>query len=789
MAKGAVIARILSEYSDKGTKAAIKDLAHAEKKFSDFGNKVGKAFAVAAAASAAFAIKLGVDSVRAAMAQQQQMAVLANTLHNVTGANDAAVESVDRYIKQSALRFNFQEHDLIPSLQSLVVATKNVAVAESLQHLAMDISTNKGKELGQVSLALAKAYLGNFNALKRMGVPLSESIIKSKNFTAAVKELNTAFGGSAAAAADTFAGKLGRIGIAFDMVKKTIGNAIIVALQPFLDKFISALPQIEKWLDTNSQKIAAFFITGISYGVAFAKMLYDTFTFVSNNIKVFAELGAVIAAIWIGAKTAAAVGAFIKTVESVIKVFKLLRTAALGAAFAEAIATGGASAAVGLAAATAAFILVNAGLNKFEKDAAKTGKSVGDLKFDFKGLSVSAADYLKGLKGINTATSAGNSLTAQQIKVLAELKKMGIVPTTSTDPIELEAARLNLLKQGTLEEKARIDAIIAATAAQLESNAAITRYADLLAALADNKISTEEISILASKWGISTVAVEEYIAKIYAANSTPGNDASIMALYQAWGLTKEEAAKYIDFARALADQKLSSAEIENLMAKWGLTRQQVTDYAKQVQDGTVFSNTFADPGKAAKSSWDDALTALNAYLAAVAGASGAGAGGAGSGNGAVVVPTFPDGASAEEIAKIAADAAAAAEAAAAAAAAALDSAQQVVDQITASADAASASASGAGSVFGTNLPQYIYDQNPALAAAVGATSSRTSDIANLGASSSMGSNGAGGSATTNVTVNVQGSVTSQSDLISAIRESLLNSQLSGKQITALALTL
>ena len=491
-----------------------------------------------------------------------------------------------------------------------------------------------------------------------------------------------------------------------------------------------ALPQIEKWLDSNSKKIAAFFITGITYGVAFAKMLYDTFTFVANNIKVFAELGAVLAAIWVGSKTAAAVAGFITLVQSVIKVFKALRSAALGAAFAEAIATGGTSAAVGLAAATAAFILVNAGLNKFEKDAAKTSASVGDLKFNFKGLAVSAGDYLKGLKGINTATSAGNSLTAQQIKVLAQLKKMGIVPTTSTDPIELEAARLNLLKQGTLEEKARIDAIIAATAAQLASNEATARYADLLTALADNKISTEEISVLASKWGISTMAVEEYVAKIYAANSTPSNDSAIMKLYEAWGLTKEEASKYIDFARALADEKLSSAEIENLMAKWGLTRAQVLAYAKQVQDGTVFSSTFADPGKAAKASWDEALTALNAYLAAVAGSK--------------------------------------------------------TDTGGGSNDLGGGTSGNAGS-FGFSLPQYVLDQNPELAAAVGATANRSVDIANLGSTATSGMGG--GLATTNVTVNVQGSVTSESDLISTIRQSLLNSQLSGKQITALALTL
>jgi hypothetical protein len=161
-----------------------------------------------------------------------------------------------------------------------------------------------------------------------------------------------------------------------------------------------------------------------------------------------------------------------------------------------------------------------------------------------------------------------------------------------------------------------------------------------------------------------------------------------------------------------------------------LTRDQVLAYAKQVQDGTVFSSTFADPGKAAKASWDEALTALNAYLAAVAGSK--------------------------------------------------------TDTSGGSNDLGGGTSGNAGS-FGFSLPQYVLDQNPELAAAVGATANRSVDIANLGSTATSGMGG--GLATTNVTVNVQGSVTSESDLISTIRQSLLNSQLSGKQITALALTL
>jgi hypothetical protein len=400
-----------------------------------------------------------------------------------------------------------------------------------------------------------------------------------------------------------------------------------------------------------------------------------------------------------------------------------------------------------------AWLAGNKGVEKWAKSAADgLGKTTLALetgakwlgKFHMNNVKLTATSPLV-VKNLNSMTTATNSLTnstknltkeqIQSAKVLAQLKKMSITPTTETDPIELEAARLNLLKQGTIEEKARIDAIIAGVAAQLESNKAIARYADLLTALADNKISTEEIAVLASKWGISTVAVEEYIAKIYAANSTPGNDDAIMKLYQAWGMTKEQAAKYIDFARALADEKLSSSEIENLMAKWGLTREEVLAYAKQVKDGTVFSSTWGDAGDAAKKSWVDALAALNSYLAAVAGSKtdpGSVAGGASGGAGG---------------------------------------------------------ASGNAGGFGFSLPQYILDEISGLAAAVGATANQTTDLANLGSSATSGMGGAGGSGTTNVTVNVQGSVTSETDLFNTLRQYFLNNQLSGKQINTLALTL
>ncbi|NDC49357.1 MAG: hypothetical protein EBZ61_09840, partial [Micrococcales bacterium] len=227
-------------------------------------------------------------------------------------------------------------------------------------------------------------------------------------------------------------------------------------------------------------------------------------------------------------------------------------------------------------------------------------------------------------KKLTVTTGTLNKKTQEQIaseKALAALRKLGIKPTNEKDPIQLEAARLNVLKQGNLEEARRVDALMKNLEAQMKLNEAAQRYADLLTVLSDQVISDEEVSVLAQKWDMTKGEVLEYIARIYAANSTDLNDGPIVNLLMKWGLTKEEAEKYVDFTRALKDEKISDAEIEELMGKWGMTRAEVIAYAKTVQDGTALqkalSKSWATPGDEAAEAWKRALAALNAYLAAL----------------------------------------------------------------------------------------------------------------------------------------------------------------------------
>jgi len=218
----------------KNLKNADNDVSGFSGGLQKFGKVAGAAFLAAGVAAAGYAAKLAIDGVKAAIEDEAAQAKLAKTLENVTGATDDQIKSLENYILQTSLAFNVTDDDLRPSLDRLVRSTKNVEEAQKLQTLALNIAAGTGKSLTQVSEALAKAHDGNFTALKRLGGGIDESIIKSKDFDAATAALAKTFEGQASAQADTFQGKLGRLQIAFNEGKETIGSFILDAITPMV---------------------------------------------------------------------------------------------------------------------------------------------------------------------------------------------------------------------------------------------------------------------------------------------------------------------------------------------------------------------------------------------------------------------------------------------------------------------------------------------------------------------------------------------------------------------------
>jgi len=238
------------------TSQFTSNLNKAENDTRSFGDKIGDtlkkgavAFAALGAAAGVMAIKIGVDAVKAAIDDEKSQATLAKTLQNTTKATDAQIKATENYIDKTSRATGITDDQLRPSLDRLVRSTGDVTKAQKLQTLALDIAAGTGKDLAAVSEALGKAYDGNFGALKKLGIPLDENIIKTKDFDAATKAMSDTFAGQADIAANTFAGRMSRIKVSVDEAKESLGQALL----PVLDKFASfatktLIPTLEQFI-------------------------------------------------------------------------------------------------------------------------------------------------------------------------------------------------------------------------------------------------------------------------------------------------------------------------------------------------------------------------------------------------------------------------------------------------------------------------------------------------------------------------------------------------------------
>jgi len=229
-------------------------------KIGDFGKKAGLAFAAAGVAAAAYAGKLLVDGVKSAIADEAAQAALATTLKNVTGATNAQIRAVEEQITKTSLLTGKTDDELRPSFDRLLRATKDISAAQKLQSLALDVSANGTISLEAATNALAKAQEGNFTALGKLGAGIDASIIKSKDFDAATAALAKTFAGQAATQADTFAGKMLRLNVAFDEAKETVGSYVLDAITPLISSFVNkGIPAITDFANNLGKTLGPAF--------------------------------------------------------------------------------------------------------------------------------------------------------------------------------------------------------------------------------------------------------------------------------------------------------------------------------------------------------------------------------------------------------------------------------------------------------------------------------------------------------------------------------------------------
>jgi hypothetical protein len=284
---------IISEFDGTGIKKAIKQFKQLETTGEKAQFAIKKAAVPAAAALGGLALALG-DATKAAMEDQQEQAALALTLNNVTGASKAQTAQVEEQISAMSRASGVADTEYRLALEALVRGTKDVDMAMRDMNLVMDISTATGTSSATVADALAKAYQGNFKALRSLSPEMATMIKEGASLNEIMDVLGGTFGGATAASAETAAGKMKILSNSIGETKESIGAALL----PVVEAVLPILNKFAMWAQDNPQAFLA--IAGAIGAVAAAIVV----TNIAMALNPFALIAAGIALLVVALVTA-----------------------------------------------------------------------------------------------------------------------------------------------------------------------------------------------------------------------------------------------------------------------------------------------------------------------------------------------------------------------------------------------------------------------------------------------------------------------------------------------------
>lgn len=304
---------------------AMRELDKVESSVKKMAGNVNKAFG-------AMGIGLGIagftNLAKAASADNVAMVKLSTAIKNATGATDEAITANEAYIQSLSNQLAITDDELRPAMQTLVLATGDLAQAQALLPIAADLASTANVDLTTASKALAKAQNGNMTQLYKLMPAL-------KGVNDPMAELIKLTDGAAEAAgnADPFK----KMQVIFENLQETLGQYLL----PYLETFATWLTS-----DDGQEKLQ---MLADGFGMVF-NTLSNIITFLSDNSWIVASISGIFV--------------LVKAWQILNKVMKAGYVITKGAAIAKMVLEA-ASAAKGWAALGAAALAITAGVAAF----------------------------------------------------------------------------------------------------------------------------------------------------------------------------------------------------------------------------------------------------------------------------------------------------------------------------------------------------------------------------------------------------------------------------------------
>jgi len=218
----ALVVSALATWNGKALTKGKKDITSFDKSVKSLGRTFGTVFGAAAL------IQFSKKAVKAFADDQAAAKRLEVQLKNTNLG--FATPYVESYLARLQNLTGVLDDNLRPAFQSLLTATQSVTLSQEALNVALDTSAAIGMSLQQVTDVLVRGYNGQTKGLKNLGVALSKNALKVGNMELALKELQRAYSGQAAARLTTYAGKIDLLKVAAADATEIIGKGLVDAL-------------------------------------------------------------------------------------------------------------------------------------------------------------------------------------------------------------------------------------------------------------------------------------------------------------------------------------------------------------------------------------------------------------------------------------------------------------------------------------------------------------------------------------------------------------------------------
>ena len=243
---------------------AKQEADECEKYFEQLGKAKAEALkkvSIAAVAIGGAILGAAALAIKSYAEEEQSVSKLRQAMANMGLSYDDRKQAIESVIA-SQLKLGFSDEEQRDSLSRLILGTHDVAKAQDLMGMAMDIARGKGVDLASASQAVSQALAGNWRGLQQFVPAIKDAASEEEKWALA----RQAFAGQSEAYSKTLQGGMEALKVSMGELADTVGGLLAPAMKALVDFITPIITKVREWIEANPALAKVIGIATVAIG-------------------------------------------------------------------------------------------------------------------------------------------------------------------------------------------------------------------------------------------------------------------------------------------------------------------------------------------------------------------------------------------------------------------------------------------------------------------------------------------------------------------------------------------